>query len=144
MTATTAEPATGTTTGDQAGELPAPSDRGRTRIADRVVEKVAARAVAEVDNATGVARQVLGVRLGAAGDDAPARVNADVDGGVVLVRVTMAVQWPAPVREVTRQVRAHVTDRVAELTGLQVAGVDIDVSTLLRADDASDAKRRVV
>ena len=134
MTATIAEPATDTT---------APAERGRTRIADRVVEKVAARAVAEVDNATGVARTVLGVRLGTAGDDASARVDADVDGGVVLVRVTMAVRWPAPVRAVTRRVRAHVTERVAELTGLQVAEVDIDVSTLVRADEEQERQRVV-
>lgn len=139
MTATTAEPTTSSTV-----TLPAPDDRGRTRIADRVVEKIAARAVAEVDNATGVARKVLGIHLGRTGGDAPARVNADVDGGVVLVRVSMAVRWPVPVRAVTRQVRAHVTDRVAELTGLQVTEVDIDVSTLQRADDGPGEKQRVV
>jgi uncharacterized alkaline shock family protein YloU len=107
-----------------------PGGRGRTRIADRVVEKIAARAVAEVDDAGGAARRVLGVRVGADGDGR-ARVTAAVDGGVVLVQAAMAVRWPAPVRAVTRQVRAHVTERVHELTGLRVAEVDIEVTALV-------------
>lgn len=118
-----------------------PGSRGRTRISDRVVEKIAARAVAEVDRATGTPRHLLGVRLGSTGSDTPARVDADVDGGIVTVAVTMAVQWPAPIRTVTRQVRAHVTERLETLTGLQVAQVDIDVPTLLTHTD--DENRRV-
>lgn len=117
------------------------AERGRTRIADRVVEKIAARAVAEVDNATGVARQLLGVRLGSPGPGSAARVDAEVDGGVVTVRAAMAVRWPAPVRAVTRQVRTHVTERVESLTGLRVEQVDIDVTTLLTG--TGDEDRRV-
>ena len=117
------------------------AERGRTRIADRVVEKIAARAVAEVDNATGVARQALGVRLGSAGPDRAARVDAEVDGGVVTVRTSMAVRWSASVRTVTRQVRAHVTDRVQSLTGLRVEQVDIDVTSLVA--NSGDEDRRV-
>jgi uncharacterized alkaline shock family protein YloU len=109
--------------------------RGRTRIAGRVVERIAARAVAEVDRATGVPPKVLGVRLGSAGPDSLARVEADVDGGVVTVRVSMAVQWPAPVPAVTRQVRSHVAERLQRLTGLRVEQVDIDVPVLLAAAD---------
>ena len=131
-----------TASADAAPAAVAPADRGRTRIADRVVEKVAARAVAEVDNATGVARRVLGVPLGTAGDDEQARVSADVDGTVVLVGVSMAVRWPAPVRTVARQVRTHVIDRVHELTGLEVAEVDIEVTTLVVDSEGDD--RRVV
>lgn len=116
------------------------AERGRTRIADRVVEKIAARAVAEVDNATGVARQALGVRLGSAGPDRAARVDAEVDGGVVTVRTSMAVRWSASVRTVTRQVRAHVTDRVQSLTGLRVEQVDIDVTSLVANSGGEDRR----
>ena len=106
------------------------------------MERIAARAVAEVDNATGVARRVLGVRLGSAGPDSAAKVSADVDGGVVAVNAVMSVRWPAPVRTVTRQVRTNVTDRIQELTGLKVQYVDIEVSTLLT--DTGDDDRRVI
>jgi uncharacterized alkaline shock family protein YloU len=42
----------------------APERRGRTEIAERVLEKIAARALTEVEEAGEVARRVLGVRLG--------------------------------------------------------------------------------
>lgn len=110
-----------------------PGGPGRTVIADRVVERVAAQAVAEVDRATGVARSILGVALGATDERTRAKVSAAVDGGIVSVRVILAVIWPSPVRAVTREVREHVTTRVQELTGLRVADVDVQVSELLTA-----------
>jgi uncharacterized alkaline shock family protein YloU len=108
---------------------------GQTRTADRVVEKIATQAVAEVDNATGATRQVMGVSVGTTTGHTPARVRATVDGHLVTVRVTMAVAWPASVRHVTRQVREHVTRQVQALTGLRVAEVDIEVTELLTERD---------
>lgn len=104
---------------------------GRTSVADRVVNKVAARAVAEVESATGTARHLLGVSLGPTTEQTQARVDATVDGGLVTVRVEIAVAWPNSVRHVTRQVREHLTRRVEELTDLRVAEVDIEVPHLL-------------
>ena len=106
-------------------------DRGTLTIADRVVEKVAAQAVTEVDLATGAPRTLLGKRLGDDDPDRRARADARVDGDLVSVSVTLAVQWPAPVRQVAAQVRQHLTDRIGELTGLQVAEVDVDVPALI-------------
>lgn len=105
--------------------------RGTTTIADRVVERIAAQAVAEVDRAAGATRQLLGVSLGSADETTRARVSATVDGGIVSVFVVLAVIWPHPVREVTRKVRDHVSARVQDLTGLRVADVDIEVAELL-------------
>lgn len=124
-------------------EPPEPGERGRTRVADRVAEKVAARAAAEVDLATGVPRQILGVRFGA---DGLARVDATVDGGCVMVRVALAVRWPASVRQVTQQVRDHVTERLETLTGLRVGAVDIEVCALVidPADRRLDAHEGAV
>jgi uncharacterized alkaline shock family protein YloU len=51
----------------------------------------------------------------------------------------MSVRYPAPIRQVTRRVREHVTARVGELTGLDVRHVDIDVPTLI----TPDRRRRV-
>ena len=103
-------------------------ERGTTTIADRVVERIAAQAVAEVDNATGAARSLLGVTLGSTTAETAARVSARVDGPTATVEVSMTVIYPASVRDVTRQVRRHLTERVRELTGVDVAQVDIDVT----------------
>lgn len=115
------------------GQLPEPAERGRLTIDDRVVEKVAARAVTEIDRATGAPRTLFGQSLGSVRADTPARTSARVDGDIVTVTVSMSVQWPAPIREVAAQLRHRVTDRVQAITGLTVAEVDIDVPTLLTA-----------
>lgn len=106
-------------------------ERGRTRIATRVVEKVAAHAVVQVDSAAGAPRRLLGVRTGGVAADTPARVRADVSGDVVTVRVAMSVAWPRSVRRVTRDVRAHVVSELERVTGLKVAEVDIRVPAFL-------------
>jgi len=104
--------------------------RGALHIADKVAEKIAATAVREVEHAAGTPSTVLGARVGAISANMAARVSAKVDGSVVTAQVAMSVQWPAPIRDVTRQVRHHITDRVRQLTGLRVVEVDIQVTAL--------------
>jgi uncharacterized alkaline shock family protein YloU len=108
-------------------------DRGRTVVADAVVRKIAARAATDVDRATGSARRLFGIPVGRDPAASPARVDVEVDGDVAVIHVAMSVRWPASVRDVSRQVRAHVTEQVANLTGLTVAEVDIDVTALVGA-----------
>lgn len=105
---------------------------GTTRIAGKVVERLAQHSVDEVDRASGSARHLLGVKVGSLSADTPARVHADVDGDLVTVSVAMAVRWPESVRQVTRQARSRITDDVTRFTGLRVAEVDITVPELLR------------
>lgn len=105
--------------------------RGRTDIADRVVERIATQSVREVDLASGAPPTLLGRPLGRPAHDAAARATATVDGAIVTIAVTMSVQYPSPVREVATSVRRHVARRVHELTGLDVVAVDVDVSRLV-------------
>lgn len=111
-------------------DSPAPPHRGVTVIRDRVVERIAARVVSELDLATGAPPELLGMRVGPVRAGSPARVDATVSGDLVGVRIAMSVRWPAPVRRVTRNVRRQVTERLARLTGLRVGWVDIDVTAL--------------
>ncbi|MFI0404654.1 Asp23/Gls24 family envelope stress response protein [Actinomadura sp. 3N508] len=103
--------------------------RGRTIIRDRVVARIVARAAAEIDESGGVGRTVLGVPVPGRG---PARTEVRVNGDIVTARVAMSVTYPMPVRDVARQVRESVRERVAELTGYTVRQVDIDVAELER------------
>lgn len=135
-TASSVRTSTSTDTDDSRnGAVDEPGQRGSLTIADRVVEKVASQAVTEVDLATGTPRTVLGkTLLGRTPEpdpDRPARADAHVDGDLVTVAVTLAVQWPAPVRQVADEVRRHLTARIGDLTGLQVAQVDVDVTALV-------------
>lgn len=112
--------------------LAVPEQRGRTTIADRVVAQVAARAVAEVAQTGGAARQLIGFTLGRQTGQGPARVSARVDGNLAMIEMRLTLAYPAPVRSLTREVRRHVMERVASLTGIEVRHVDIEVARLLR------------
>ena len=106
--------------------------RGRTELADRVVEKIAAQAVTEVDQARGLPTgRIRGLMPGEHTERAQA--DADVDGRLVLLTVQLTVTYPAPVRTTTRAVRAHVTARVEQLCDVTVRQLDIRV-TALRTD----------
>ncbi|GAA3788496.1 hypothetical protein GCM10022380_00790 [Amycolatopsis tucumanensis] len=106
------------------------SERGRTVIADRVVERLAAYAVTEVESVGGSARQVLGVTVGAEDQDRAAGVQARVDGATAELDVRLSIAYPKPVAATCERVRAHLVRRVGELTGLAVSRVDITVTAL--------------
>jgi uncharacterized alkaline shock family protein YloU len=114
------------------------NDLGMIAIADQVVTKIAACAAAEHPDAGAAAIRMLGRavpgagRLGVRGTDLDAlpKTTVEVDGSKAFISLEICVRWPASVREVTGQVRRHVRDRVAELTGLQVDEVHIVVADL--------------
>ena len=143
MTASVARPATGAppvahTTGDSAGTI---------FIADTVVAKLAARAALDIPDAGGAARRMMGRVLPGAGHlgiretrlDTVPQATVDVDGALAFIDLTISVRWPAPVPQVTAQVRDRVVARVQELTGLTVAQVRIAVTAL--ATDAAPLRR---
>jgi uncharacterized alkaline shock family protein YloU len=116
-----------------------PGERGVTVIADRVVEKIATRAVDDTDHAGGASRRVLGVPVARASLDSAPRVRTEIDGGLVTLGVTISVSYPTPAGAVAGEVRRRVIDRVHTLTGLDVREVDVDISRL-----ASEQPRRRV
>jgi uncharacterized alkaline shock family protein YloU len=136
---TTMAMATGTGTVTQVAPrgnaLAAQESRGRTEIADRVLERIAAHVLTEVEETGGAARRVLGVPLGPTGQRTKPQVNAHVDGHLAILRMRITVAYPAPIRQVTRRLRDQVTSRVGELTGLEVRQVDIDIARLTRPGD---------
>ena len=104
-----------------------PSERGWTSITDRVVQKTVAQAALEVDHVHGISRQRISRALRSGGG---VEAHVAIDGGLAQLRVEIEVDYPAPVRLITRQVRRHVRDRVTRLCGLTVADVDITVAAL--------------
>lgn len=105
-----------------------PAERGETRISDRVVDRIVTAAADEIGRTAGTFRRILGIPMGHS--DRP-EAHADVNGDVVTARVSLAVRYPSPVREVAAEVREHVMKRVSELTGLRVAEVDVEVVSLV-------------
>ena len=107
-----------------------PADRGELVIADQVVQKISAAALADVEGIGGSARRVLGVALGTDDPEGTARVIAQVDGNLVTLEVACSVAYPRSVREVTQRAREHLVQQVSSLTGLRVAQVDITITGL--------------
>ncbi|MFI9380802.1 Asp23/Gls24 family envelope stress response protein [Kutzneria sp. NPDC052558] len=93
--------------------LPDTGQRGRTTVDGRVVSRLAAKAVTEVD----------GIVDGAS-------VTADVRGSVVALDVRLAIAYPSSLAQTTRRAREHLVGRVGEFTGLDVSRVDITVTAM--------------
>ncbi len=112
---------------------------GRIDIAPRVVEKIAARAALEVDDAGGAGARMLGRavpgagRLGirGAGLDQMPSVDADVDGSLAFVDIEISVRWPASAVRVANAVRERIAARLDELVGLETREVNIEIAELV-------------
>ncbi|WP_437031034.1 hypothetical protein [Streptomyces sp. enrichment culture] len=95
----------------------APGDRGATRIADRVIAKIASRA----------AREAVG----------PLPPDADPPHATVVVhhdtarfRVHVELDYPADLGDRCARVRRRVTERVTDLVDLHVTEVAVQVERL--------------
>ena len=113
--------------------------RGTLTVADRVCEKIAARAALDVDSVTafsggGVAAIGRLVRGGhGTGDDLP---WAQVDRGETrtAVAVGVALVWPCEVARVAREIRSHVGSELFRLTGIRPDRVDVTVDRIVPSD----------
>nr|WP_202492940.1 Asp23/Gls24 family envelope stress response protein [Streptomyces sp. SID7813] len=95
----------------------APGERGATRIADRVVAKVAARA----------AREALGPLHP---DAARPYATVDVHHDTAHVRVHLELDYPCDIGARCGQVRHQVVQRVRALVGMAVPEVAVRVERL--------------
>jgi uncharacterized alkaline shock family protein YloU len=108
-------------------------------VADKVVERVASIATAEVeaviDTRTGWTKLV---RKGLP------RAEAVVAGGTTRITVAVAATWPTPLAQVAAQVRAHVIQQVTAITGVSVARVDVSVADVVHLDSSTHTSTRRV
>ncbi|MET7602806.1 hypothetical protein ABZS96_09765 [Streptomyces avermitilis] len=98
----------------------APAERGATRIADRVVVKIAAQAAREA---------MLPLTRGAESPHATVVVHH----GTARVRISLELDYPSDIGGQCRAVRRQVAERVGALTGMKVPEVAVQVERLRRA-----------
>jgi uncharacterized alkaline shock family protein YloU len=124
-----------------------PEIKGRIKIADEVVEKVAALAALEVpgvaDLGGDIERAIESVRerIGIGAKRGDQGVKADVVNDEVKLTVTVMVEYGYVVLEVARQVQVNVARKTGRMLGLKVLEVNVtvdDVRTAKRKDDATD------
>ncbi|MEV6953556.1 Asp23/Gls24 family envelope stress response protein [Streptomyces sp. NPDC051183] len=125
----------------------APADRGRTSIADGVVEKIAGLAAREV---VGVHAMGSGSGLsrtfGAVRDRVPGGSKAAVSRGVkaevgevqTALDLEIVVDYGVSIRDVARAVRENVVSAVERMTGLEVVEVNIAVSDVKLPDEEDE------
>ncbi|WP_234442703.1 MULTISPECIES: hypothetical protein [unclassified Streptomyces] len=112
-------------------EAVAPGGRGATRIADRVVAKIAAQA----------AREAL---VAPAPATAPPNATVVVVHETARVRVTLGLLYPSDIGGQCAAVRRHVTERVGALAGMRVTEVAVQVERLhlAHAHDVAQGRTR--
>lgn len=127
---------TETTAGAEHSAPVPPEDRGRLKVDDRVVEKLAGYAVTFVTDAAAAPRRVLGVNIGEARPDEAASVQAQVQDDIASVQAAIAVRWPRSVQEVADEVRERIRSEVTGMTGVRVDHVDVEVVSMTLPDSA--------
>ncbi|MER5567281.1 Asp23/Gls24 family envelope stress response protein [Streptomyces goshikiensis] len=134
----------------QAGAEAPPETRGRTTIADSVVEKIAGMAAREVPGihslGSGMSRT-----LGAVTDMVPGGrpsvsrgVKVEVGERQAAVDLDVVVEYGVPIVDLAAEVRTSVITAVERMTGLEVVEVNIavdDVHLLDEEDDEEDGGR---
>ncbi|MEV6484421.1 hypothetical protein [Streptomyces sp. NPDC051576] len=106
-----------------------PGERGATRIADRVVAKIAAQA----------AREAVGPLPPEA---APPHANVVVHHNTARVRVHLELGYPCDIGDRCFQVRRQVVQRVRALVGMEVPEVAVQVERLHPAQSHGAAQGR--
>lgn len=123
-----------------------PATRGRTTIADGVVEKIAGLAARDVDGVHamggGLARTFGAVRdrvPGGSGTKSVSRgVKAEVGEVQTALDLEIVVEYGVSIADVTRDVRENVIGAVERMTGLEVVEVNIAVSDVKLPDEEDD------
>ncbi|WP_326599722.1 hypothetical protein [Streptomyces sp. NBC_01803] len=108
------------------------ADRGVTRIAERVVARLAVQAAREALRAEAGAPPVPHRRGG--GPQATAVISrppsGDGTGGLASIRVAVELGYPSDIGAQCRSVRRHIAERVRELAGMETSDVLVAVERL--------------
>ncbi|MER6617903.1 Asp23/Gls24 family envelope stress response protein [Streptomyces xantholiticus] len=119
-----------------AKRLPEPGSRGRTTIADGVVEKIAGLAARDVLGVhamgSGLSRTFGAVRdrvgSGSSRSSVTRGVKAEVGEVQTALDLEIVVDYGVSIADVARAVRENVVSAVERMTGLEVVEVNIAVS----------------
>lgn len=142
----------GRTLGDRskAGQLGDPATRGRTTIADGVVEKIAGLAARDVVGVhalgSGFARTLGAVRDRVPGGSRSATrgVKAEVGEVQTAIDLDIVVDYGVSIAEVARAVRENVIAAVERMTGLEVVEVNIAVGDVKLPDEEDEESEQRV
>ncbi|MFJ2396296.1 hypothetical protein ACIOTI_26540 [Streptomyces sp. NPDC087843] len=105
---------------------PPPAERGATVIPDRVVARIAARAAGTA------LRRITGPRQPPTDLGAPG-ARATTHDGTARLALSVDLPYPTDITATCRQLQREVTEKVAQLTGLNISEVMLTVRRLVVA-----------
>ncbi len=121
------------------------TEHGRTTIADAVVAKIAGIAAREIPGVhnmgTGTARAMgaLRERLPGAGRSTITQgVNVEVGERQAAIDVDIVCEYGVRIVDVTNAVRQNITERIEDMTGLEVTEVNIAVDDVYTGEDRQE------
>ncbi|OUC99890.1 Asp23/Gls24 family envelope stress response protein [Streptosporangium minutum] len=118
--------------------------KGRIKVADEVVEKVAALATLEVagvaDLGSGLTDAVQPIRERAGARRGPRGVSAHVQDRTVAVDVAIVAEYGHVVMDVANEVKTNVARTVSRMLGMRVVEVNVNVDDVrLPGEDHPEA-----
>ncbi|MET8676208.1 Asp23/Gls24 family envelope stress response protein [Streptomyces sp. NPDC004647] len=128
----------------------APASRGRTTIADGVVEKIAGLAAREVvgvhEMGSGLSRSLGAVRErvpGTSGRSPTRGVKAEVGEVQTALDLEIVVDYGVSIMEVAAAVRENVVAAVERMTSLEVVEINIAVSDVKLPEEEEEEEPRI-
>ncbi|WP_367135792.1 MULTISPECIES: Asp23/Gls24 family envelope stress response protein [Streptomyces] len=123
--------------------LPA-GERGATRIADRVVAKIASQAAREALRGAGVrGAAVRGASASGEDEAGPPYADVTVHDDIVRVRVAVELGYPSDIGAQCGAVRRRIAERVKALAGMDVPEVAVTVERLHSVHTGAAGRERV-
>lgn len=102
---------------------------GEVKIADEVVAIIAALAATEVDGVASMAGNITNELVSKLGMNKLSKgVKVDVLEGVVTITLALNLKFGTVIRDVTAKVQEKVKSAIENMTGLEVADVNINVA----------------
>ncbi|MEU3415347.1 Asp23/Gls24 family envelope stress response protein [Streptomyces sp. NPDC006658] len=128
----------------------APADRGRTTVADVVVEKIAGMAARDVSGVhalgSGFARSVgsMRERMPGAGSGKSVTRGVSVEVGELQAAIDLeiVVDYGVSITDVAGEVRENVISAVERMAGREVVEVNITVSDVKLPDEEDEGEER--
>jgi len=126
------------------------TDRGKTSIADSVVEKIAGTAARQVSGVHALGRgsaRALGAlrdRLPVGGSASPAQgVSVEVGERQAAVDLDVVAEYGVSLVDLAQAIRQNVITQIEGMTGLEVTEVNVAVDDVYLGDSSDDSEPRV-
>ena len=105
------------------------ASKGEIKIADEVVAIIAALAATEVEGVASMAGNITNELIGKLGmKNLSKGVKVDVLEGIVTVSLALNLKYNYSIVEVSARVQEKVKNAIENMTGLEVADVNIEVA----------------